>query len=86
METKNKKVEVDNTVGELKHTIIIIAKDREQYRHFLMELSSSDKNNYIYADENSIRGVRARTVIEIGNCYERKDYYQLKYLALTRVY
>lgn len=69
-----------------KSIIIVIAKDREQFHNWLRELSPRDDNNFIFADLNSIRGARASSIIEIGNSYERKDYYELKQEALSRIY
>lgn len=70
-----------------KDKIIIIAGSREQFHHWLDLLSPSDNNDYINADYPSkIAGVRAQAIIEIGTAYERKDYEELKALALSRIF
>lgn len=69
----------------MKKTIIVIAFNREQFRNWVQALSREDSNNYIFADAKSIMGARADAVIELSWAYDRKDYKELKALALSRV-
>lgn len=46
----------------------------------------AEKVMYVYGGEpNNMRGIRAHSVIEIGNVYEHPHYHELKEIALSRV-
>ena len=69
----------------MKDTIIIIAKNKQQYRYWLQGLSADDNNNYIYAELPQILGCRAKTYIEVGESWEAKNYHELKYHVKSRI-
>ena len=72
---------------ERKDIIIVIAGSREQFHNWLDFLSPTDDNNYINAEfPSKIQGCRARAIIEIGTAGDRKDYEQIKEVALSRIF
>lgn len=64
--------------------IAIIAGNHEQYLDFIRD--AFNKEQFVEADRfEKVLGMELSASIEIGTCYDRKDYYNIKREVESRI-
>lgn len=67
-----------------KKKIAVIAGNHREYMNFISD--AINKNQFIEADRpDKLRGTELCAFIEIGTCYDRKDYYLIRREAAERI-
>lgn len=60
--------------------IAVITKNKEQYNHFMVELSPEDRDKFIYVNPKrfgEMRGLIFSDVIRYGEYYKLENFYQI---------
>lgn len=65
--------------------IIVLAGNIEQFNRYLEEYGLTTKEAVYGWSPEVINGVEAKSVVEIGTFYERKDKFELRELANSRI-
>ena len=66
--------------------IAVIAPDMRQFKDFLRELSSEDREKFVYVSgARDVMGMEFSDYLKVGECYKINDLYELEELTKSRI-